>query len=197
MSISSVTQSLSALSTACLSSPVVALRAFSGVAAIEMAVRTIVDLGRIVANKKDAVEDFGKDFAGAVLYGITATNFLPGAGVIASLVFVIHSTYKAYDREAKKLPNNDYYLSTLVGVPVKFILDWTVVLCVGKLGKALEKICTAACRILTRCPDVFCNATWAAVGAVLTLGCAYHLFAGGLGATKAFFTVFGSAAAAA
>lgn len=197
MNISSVTQSLSTLGTACLSSPVIALRTFSGIAAMEMAVRTIVDLGRIVANQKNAAEDFGKDLAGAVLYGITATNFLPGAGVIASLVFVIHSTYKAYDRAERKLPNNDYYLSNLVGVPIKAILDYTVVPCIGKLGKVLEKVCEAACKILAQCPAVFCNKTWGAVAAVLTLGCAYHLFAGGLGATKAFFSVFGTAAAAA
>ncbi len=196
MSISNVTQTLSTLATACLNSPVIALRTFSGVVAIEMAIRTIVDIGNQSRCDKIAAENFGHDLGGALLYGIATTNFLPGAGVIASLVFVIHSTFKAYEREKTNKPNNDYYLSTFVGVSVKTVLDYTIVPLCGNLLKLADKMCTAVCKIFAHCPDVFCNKAFAGVGAILVLGCTYQLLAGGFGLTKLFFTTIGGAAAA-
>jgi hypothetical protein len=197
MSISNVTQTLSTLGTACLNSPIIALRTFSGVVAIEMAIRTIVDLGKLSLDNKGAASKLGKDLGRALFYGIAATNFLPGAGVIASLTFIIHSTFEAYEREQRGIQNNDYYLSTLVGVSVKTVLDYTIAPLCRSLKDLASKLCTVFCKVLGSCPDIFCNQSFAAVGALLALGCTYQLLAGGFGLTKLFFSTISGAAAAA
>lgn len=108
---------------------------FTAIPAMEMAVRTIVDLGGWAVNGFQTDkhrENLGIDLGGTLFYGALAANIIPCSALFGAVFFTAYSAFK-YSTSTEK---SDYYFATrvLIGVPVEGIST------LGKGGAIINKI---------------------------------------------------------
>lgn len=145
MSVSEISNTLATFGRSCISSPAMAVRGFIAVAAAEMAIRSILDIGKMITaqpkQRQAAFNDFSADLGGAVFYGLAAANIVPASGLIAGIIFVAHSTFKCCKRENNSQVNNDYFMANAIGFTVKGMWDRAICPIVNHIiGPVAEKI---------------------------------------------------------
>lgn len=141
-------------------------------AAIEMAIRTIVDLGKIIQRGADdrVLKDLSADLGGMLFYGLCAVNIIPYAAIIGAAVFTIYSISSCENQDA-------YFASVFIGKPIKWFGDkvampfiekvlWPVIQTIGEIaGKIIKGIGEVMKNILDMIPLPE-NPVWIGVGAI-------------------------------
>ncbi|MCB1106628.1 MAG: hypothetical protein KDK76_00860 [Chlamydiia bacterium] len=94
--------------------------ALCGIASIEMTVRTVIDLTKLSNTRtRDEVKaELSADLAGAIFYGILATNYIPGFARGGGMIFVGYSLYSIDDPTT-------YWSAKVVSYPFKG-LRWLI-----------------------------------------------------------------------
>ncbi len=84
-----------------INSPNKAASCIIGIAAAEMALRTLIDFGRLfrTETRQTGLQDLTADLGGAVFYALAATNILPYSGTIGGLIFLGHSIHVRLRRD--------------------------------------------------------------------------------------------------
>jgi len=142
-------------------------------AAIEMAIRTIADVGALLrrgVDRQAVLKNLSADLGGAIFYGLCAVHILPSTAIIGAAIFTIYSIGACDNQDA-------YYTSQLIGKPIQWLGDNVVMPVINKIvwpilktiGEIIGNIIDGIGTIMGNClraitlPD---NPIWLAVGAL-------------------------------
>jgi len=127
-----------------------------GIAAAEMAIRTISDLNNIVTGRDGDTEkhnyNLSPNLGGAIFYGLCAANVLPHTALIGSAIFTIYSAAKYWSCREAERSEHMYVSSILIAAPVDALITkiawpilrdiaWPIVRTAGEImGSILKSI---------------------------------------------------------
>lgn len=146
--------------------------AICGTAALEMGVRTIVDLGKIIKGgaNDQVLKDLSADLGGTIFYGLCSVEVIPGAAIIGAAIFSAYSISSCENRDA-------YLTSMLLGKPVRWFGDnvfvpgmekivWPIIKVIAEIvGQIFNGIAEIMGNILKAIPLPE-NPIWIGVGAI-------------------------------